>query len=514
MLLPVLYWLSLPPRPRKRVTTAHMLQWQAAVRRLGRRPVRLRKLRFWLLVLALIAVVGAMSGPTVGAVEGPRHLVALVDTSASLGAGTGAATAYDQLQARLRSELDTLPEHIDVRFALCGVGVSVHRGPRAAILATLPAQPSGAGTVDMDLLAAALDDEDTAVWSLTDGMGLHKLPTTGALSLFGEGGPNLAITACTIDDRWPLPDITLRVELRRFGPGTASIAIQIKGAVAEIDPVAVTLKDAGDGSAFGQAEISLRRSTGGWLELWIADAAGVLAGDDRVRVWLPEAPAPDIAVLAGPESGPAIHSAAMALARESGGRVVEPGAERAGFLLVDGGHLKEIPKRAISFGTSFGSRPASSADFAEDSPLVDWDREDQLTRGLDLSELEVQRALRASALPPGKELLHSDTGPLLVVVEQGDTATVHLACQLGDSNLPLLPVFPQLVRRAYARSYGEAAKLRFAPENLLSASESDLRPRARDASERALPVFGRDGNSLVVPLLILALFALVARVYA
>ena len=117
-------------------------------------------------------------------------------------------------------------------------------------------------------------------------------------------------------------------------------------------------------------------------------------------------------------------------------------------------------------------------------------------------------------LPPGKTLISGERGPLMVVVESGDRATVHTAFRMADSNIGLLPAFPQLLRRSLSRAYGEPARPRPEPPRLLSPAESELRHAAGQVRNRPLPEFGRDGSSLAVPVLLLGLLALAVRVYA
>ena len=49
LVLPLLWWLSQPPKPHREVLTPHMQQWQLAMRALRRRPPRGSWLRFVLL---------------------------------------------------------------------------------------------------------------------------------------------------------------------------------------------------------------------------------------------------------------------------------------------------------------------------------------------------------------------------------------------------------------------------------------------------------------------------------
>src|SRR5690606_20995880 len=121
----------------------------------------------------------------------------------------------------------------------------------------------------------------------------------------------------------------------------------------------------------------------------------LLPADDAREVALPPLPAPRIAVLAEQDAGPFAAVAAEALAEEVGGRVVPADTgDEVGLVLVDGGVVAVPPgrARALTFATVLDQDrepepwPAPAG--------IDWAREHPLTRGLDLSELRVERACR------------------------------------------------------------------------------------------------------------------------
>ena len=116
-------------------------------------------------------------------------------------------------------------------------------------------------------------------------------------------------------------------------------------------------------------------------------------------------------------------------------------------------------------------------------------------------------------------LLGGDPGILGVVVDRPESASVHLAFRLGDSNLFKLAAFPQLLRRAFARSFGAEARPQLVGEPLLDAAESDLAGALASgdlraaAPDRDLPVFATPATRLALPLLVLALVLLAVRAY-
>ena len=138
-LLPLLWWLSQPPKPRRVLWTAHLLQWQLAMRALQRRPPRGSWLRFVLLAAATTAVLLAVAGPRRLAGDGAERLVVLLDASASMrarlhGAGDGLVQrerAWDRACAVLRDAFGSVPEHVDVTLLRCGGDLRRRHGPAA-----------------------------------------------------------------------------------------------------------------------------------------------------------------------------------------------------------------------------------------------------------------------------------------------------------------------------------------------------------------------------------------------
>ncbi len=512
LLLPVFYLLARPPRPRGTLLTAHLRQWLKARERLRRQPLRFRWLRFLLLVLAFVAAVLAHAGSRVGGRDGATELVVLVDTSASLQArGPTGRSAWQELRQRLQEQLRAVPAHIPIRVGLCGSELKLHRGPQPQRF--LPATPRGRLGVDMAALAQQLqgqDDGSLAVWSLTDGLGAGTKVTTGAVTVVGAAADNVGIVGVTVDDAWPLAEIGLQVTVKNLGRQAVVCELEPTGAVLPVSSRRLHL-------APGQqqvVEFSLQRAAGGQLRVEVRGHQDPLSLDDRVVIQIPAPPAPEIAIY--PPDNPMLQAAAQALADESGGRVVDSrGAIKAGFLLVDGGQMPSLAPgvRAVTFGTWLRSEPAPK-DAMVLSPLVlDWDRQDPITQGLDLSDLQVQRCLRRGFSLPGRALLRGAQQDLIVVAETAETASVHAAFRLGDSNFALLAAFPQFLRRCYVRAYGRKAQAQVAEGSLLDAAESDLAGDERPAA-RPLPEFQVPATPLAVPLLLLALLLLAIRVYA
>jgi hypothetical protein len=441
--------------------------------------------------------------------------VLLLDTSASMAAADGAdatsTSAFAQATKALEQQLEAVPVHVDLRVGTCGPHLQIWRGPRPELRARLLAlRPSGRNEVDMADLARRLTSPTRAVLTLTDGRA--TVPRDGALRVFGAAAPNLAITACRIDDAWPLPEIVVRVTVQNFGPARAA-AVQVVGAVEPLSARGLSLQ----ADAVQEVEFTARRADGGTLSVQLRGAEGgpwrdALGLDDAVDIAVPPPPRPQIALRSEGPVHPALDAAARTLAAECGGRVVSGDeVEQAGFLLLDGGRLAGVPQgvRMLSFGTALGGDPTPTTG----PSVVDWNRTDPVTAGLDLSELRVDAALRFGD-ELGVALIQGSEGPLGVAIpSRAGACTVHLGFRLGESNLFKLAAFPQLVRRALARAYGPAGAPVIGAGAMLDAVESDLRGSPGPAVDRPLPEFDVPPQRLAVPLLVFALLLLAIRAY-
>ncbi|MEM7198670.1 MAG: VWA domain-containing protein [Planctomycetota bacterium] len=522
LVLPLLLWLARPHRPRHRVATPHLEQWLRARARLGRRPRRFPWLRWLLAAVAATATVGAFAGARYGGRSGPQALAVVVDASASMAARVtpeGEETAFASAVTAVREALAALPPHVRVRVVACSDSVTRLPSDAAMALEQLAQiSPRGAGLVDLSAVGRELDGlaHEVAVWTVTDGLGPTPPAAVGALTLVGSTQDNAGITAVAIEDAWPLPEVQASLTVDNFSGRPGRWMVRARGGVE--DAAAPVELRPGESARVG---LALRRTRGGRLELWLDGTPDGFAVDDRITVQLPEPAAPRIAVLADDETSPGIAAAAAALAAETGGRVLAAAAAgEADYLITDGGILPgpAVHPRSLSFGTRRQDAPLSVADIEPAPTVADWDREDPITRGLDLSELQVQTCLVRDFGGAGATLIRAAHGPLAVLsrdpTSEPAAASVHVAFRLSDSNFALLPAFPQFVRRSFARSFGAGDGAVPGSDSLLSAAESDLRPPSTGRpAERPLPAFGAPSVPLAPGLLLLALAALALRVW-
>jgi hypothetical protein len=509
-LLPLLWWFSLPVRPRQLLATAHLEQWLRARARLRRRRVRWRWLRFLLLAVAFGCVTVAAARPRLPGMRGAERLAVLLDASASMAAvGANGRSAAEEAAAELKARLDSLPASLEVSLAICGREVEVVRGDPASLAARLSTAPRAAGVADLATLAQSLADDRTAVWTLTDALGPTEAPQVGALTLLGAAADNVAITGCRVDDRWPLPDLTVALTMRNCGRTDVRRVLRVEGLSGASDREL----ELPAGRDLG-VDLRLQRGAGGRAVIALTGGSDPLPLDDHVELEVPPAPAPVIAVLRDQEAGPWIDAIARALAEETGGRIAGP-AEPASLVLADGGiyESRAGPWRGITFGTRSENTPLRSEQIVVRPVLVDWERSDPLTSGLDLSELAVTTCLAGDFGGAGRTLIAAEHGPLAVATPEGTQRRVHFSFRLADSNLPRLAAFPQLVRRAFAHAWGGGQQTRVLGGNPLDAAESTLQA-AGSRVARPLPRFAEPGAELAVAFLIGALLLLALRVYS
>ncbi len=403
--------------------------------------------------------------------------------------------------------------------------------------------------------------------------------------------PNTGVIAIRFADRWPEIGLTANATVHNFGSESAAVRVTADGAwslaksaLANPFPEDAVF-DPSVGEPAGKSEVRLAPLAPGEtrelaIELMRSPAGGrarlafasddVFPVDDEAVVVLAPRPAPHVVALGAAEGGPWLATAADAVAAAVDGRVVSdaaavgPGGTASGgssegssaapsFVLLDGGTVGLHPgeRPMLSFGTTFvGGAKLKPQPVDDVRPWIgpeglDWDRDDPLTRGLDLSALLVDLAF-PGVLPSGRPLVWCDEGPLVVVVksapqEPGETgrpvASIHAAFRLGDTNLPLLGAFPRFLRRALLRSFGAgdgpsvvgglvlaprvaavegALAVRIDPTSANSAGAASVDPSAGAkglGSAFDAAAFAAPGRSLAAWLLMAALLCLALRAW-
>lgn len=516
-LIPLLWWLAIPPQPRVSSSTAHLPLWEVALRRLGRRSERFRRLRFWLLALAWSLVSTAAAGPFLPGRVGPDVVAFVLDSSASMGAReSDGRRTLDHAIEGIRQVVPSLPAGVRLRWGYLGPDgeLVVGRGQDADLFAALEGvQPVRGAALDLSRVALELAEgggPGVAAWTWTDGRG-GAVGQSGAVEWVGaEVLPNAGWLHVAVEDAWPLPSIRFEGEFAWSG-GAQRPGVSVEGdALRDVEVEAI------EDLAPNRARVSVRaaRRRGGQVSLRFTAPSGdgawsdALAADDVVPVAIAAQGASRIGVRRGSPGAPSswLGRSADLLAELTDGTVLAAGpGEEVDLLLLEEGLLEAPVPRSCTFGTSFGA-PRSSDDGLP--PVVeDWSRRHPLTAGIDLSELSVRRKAR-TPLPEGEVLILGDEGPLAVACDGPGGRSVHFGFGLEDSNLPYLAAFPQLLRRALTWTAGVETRP-------VEVHRTDVREvqliRGGGATRRGLPDLATPDRSLVGLFLLLALASLAVR---
>ncbi|MEO0481067.1 MAG: hypothetical protein AAF196_16470 [Planctomycetota bacterium] len=519
LVLPLLWLLSLRPKPRRSFQTAHWNVWQRALR-VQTRPPRPR-LRFLLLALAFLAVSLASAGTTIGRREGPSRLIVLVDRSASTGrVASPGNDAMQVLRNRLRDELRDWSGETNLRLVLCGEGVEVEE-TKLDLAFEQPAFTTllQGCEVDLEALAKAGSADSSAAIVVVGDEQTSVPPSAASLRFRSSQTIRRGILSARCEDDWPLSTIRVRLDLfdERIGTNAEEpLTLAVQGAPRQIGVEAFPI----EGDLERGVELTFERGSGGRLRLTLNGEDGFEA-DDWVEFVVPAPPRRRVVALGDSE---AIEDAA-GFVRDLFGLEASEGsvaASGAAVVLADGGRFDSWTPGMLSFGVHTAADTRSVED--GEAFLVDWDREHPLLQGLDLSEMRVRRRLPRDFAPDGAQvLLRGRDGPLLVSWEDDGGRSLHAAFRLEDSNLWRLPAFPRLLRRAVRwLILGQAAPLEPSATGLLNRSESLGFPERRispvsqeDPTEllaAGFPLLPADpGRSLAAPLVVLAILLLGLR---
>ncbi len=438
--------------PRRRVLVSSLLLARAlATRTAQRRRPPPRELLALLLMLCALGVLTAALSTRPAA---PRDVVVLLDTSASMAAGT---------PSRLERARGALAEL-----------VSAHRGAAFTVVTTAPAGVQAAGVTDPQELSERLtrlppSGTDGNVGPLLAGIcaaetqladppllvGLTDSYTATQLAGFGcavrvpdlgVDPANRGITALSANPLGALGRQAVRVSVEPGGPHTVALA-----AVPAAVPAEETSTDPAAPGELG--EISVDGTA--WLELWLPPEHALTArltgddswaADDTAEV-TPAAVPPVRTRLVTDDPGGYL-ATALRLHPRVELDVTPPDAPASApvDLLVLEAAPVALPSapRLVAFGPDAAGAAGLQTGRRIRSPIVTA-AADPLLRHVELEGLHIAegRALQ----PPGdaKALLTSDQGPLIVRGRVGERDVLATGFSLARSDLPLRVGFANLV---------------------------------------------------------------------
>lgn len=469
--IPLLY---LVRRRARAVAVPHLHLWERVLERRGRTP--LRRIRQWLSILLQMlmaaAIILAWAGPSRQAVTTRKVAVAAVfDISLSMGArlsADGEATRLDEAKSLFIEEhLDDLRNVGDLAVFAAGsrvVPVQAFTTERARVTQALERLPRPSGDFDVSALASWVREKkrgsEVHVVVYTDGA------TTGAEALVdldvaivraGVGNENAGIIGVSSQEAGG-GKLRIVTRLAAVGAETTGTII-VMGERGEKAETAATVSR--DAPLDVTVELTLEEDEETWIEVrWQPDGADLLAADDVA--WLRRPPRQRLSLLVVAEEVDPYLSRALAalpeLVDRAAASVVEPTSWRRAtegrdvIVLCDLEEKRPLPPgRYLLLGTSAPGLPLSWERATGDIEIGDAKQGESILRGLDLRDLNIDRARPVKVQAGATALLESSVGPLVVRGRQGDELRfVHTAFEVSERNTSfvLLPAWPLFLKDA------------------------------------------------------------------
>ena len=482
---------------RRPTTPVASLQMWSALARDREANTLWQRLRFSALLLlqllVLLLLILALARPWVQSPAGVGHnVVLIIDVSASMAATdaehTGRRTRLQAAQDHARGIVDNLPEGGTATLIASDVHATIlvpttsDRSRLRRAIDELTVQPTGTDMLEAFKLASALaaGHPHTVVWVLSDGafppVGQLVEPVQGEVRFvsFGTGKANQGITALSLRQQAGAVSLfvqiansgtqttTRRLDLIvddapwnartvRIGPTTSAELVVdnvpigarvIHARLAGVDALPLDDEAWAINRASVPANVLLVTKGNRFLELALSllptvALYKVAPADYHPQVTIEGAP-PDLTVFDAGLPASAMHTLPtgnlLLFAPPAGNPLIQ----------VQGVITQPAPLA-----------PASTADLAPASPPnrsaegmsgQDPGQREPLLRFVDLSSLHIARSMRLQVPAWGREVLSSDKGPLIIAGEESGRKVCVVAFDLHDTDLPVQPAFPLLMR--------------------------------------------------------------------
>lgn len=465
------------------------------------------------LVLAGLAMaVVALVRPTVGG-RAPERVIAVLDTSASMGARDGGATRLAHAADELAALADRLGPRDQLALVTTGAGAVVEVPPttshasvalRARALAAAGAHGDNGGDELALRLADALcrDPAHARVVVLSDGAGLTVAPGRCRRDrvTIGRDAANVGISALSarLVDGLGAPDVHLAVTSSAAEARRVQVTLTADERVVDI----VTLEVPPHGTAERTLRVIVEGGDrlaaaldGAGREGETAAAADALADDDRASIALPDAG--PVAVLLVTSRPASLLGAALRVHPRAALTVAAPGALPAGpfdLVLLEDAPAAPLPASAhvVAFGLVPAGAPLAFGAAADERGVVRWDFDATWFRYVDLRDLFLTSAKLVSG---GRPIIDSASGPLAAIAPWDGRELIVTGFGVGDSDLGLRAAFPNLVAN-FIDWAGPRAGPRAPSTGVLAAAESDLTPRPPAIAAASPGVAGGGGLGL------------------
>ncbi len=426
----------------------HFELWRRAGAEAGRREkgaLLLRRVGAAAAGLAFLASILAAAGLRIVRPGGGRYALVL-DVSASTRArGEEGGSRLERLKAEAARWVERRPAADRLAVVASGiepVWIAAESLDRTATLGALSrAEPEdAAGRPSLSLAEASRQGFVPVLF--TDG-GADAREAEGWAARFVLDGPcpNAGFTGFELADDGLRPEVLARFAVRDSG---GSARTKRAEAVREGGAVGSTEVRLAPG-ATAEGEVRLPRRRGGILRLRLEPGDGFPL-DDEVGADVAEAPAGPVALTPEAARHPALFALGTLLAEEAGLPLVERGESpgQPPCLSIAGDEVLDSargPGAWLLFGTRLGGVLTGAGPAPEPATAP------SLLAGLPLDTLLVAGTFPAPA--GARTLAASAKGPLLYEMALDGTRILGSTFSLEDSNLPLLPAFPVLARRAF-----------------------------------------------------------------
>lgn len=465
-LVPVVL-LHLHLRRRRPVVVASVMLWRRlGVARVGARGFRRVRdtLAMVLVALGVTGFVAALAGPVTGAAAGaPRHLVVVLDGSASMNATTDDggsrfehARRAAQAAVRRRGPSDPVTVWLATDRPHVALSPSISESEiRDVLAAAQPTlEPGGlAATLALARLARQDSQEAVDVLVLTDEVGAASLTAREDRIRFGDGwtvavAPSGAVADAELAQAEPDADdgTLLRVTaLSRIGGDVPRTLVTRVGGV-EVDRQEVAFRD-----GRSSHEVRVPAPQADAVVEFVLEPPDSLAENDAARLWMSAGRRLAVAVTArsGTPSAFLVDALAAAEGLVDPARtvLVAPGAPPsvlagADVVVADGAAGASLPVHVprLEFRGEGGREVEAPALWATgDHPVL---------AGVDLGPLRIGRAVVLVPDAADTVLVATAAGPVAVAGERGGVRHVVLGFRPDATTLPLEAAFPVLVRNA------------------------------------------------------------------
>ncbi len=450
LLLPLLFWK--PRRSFRPLETDRLALWQKALERMGGGRGRSHFFPRLLNSLIFVTLVVAAAGPKRPERPGVKKLWQVLDASPSMAVRTGPgesrwSSARARSQAlRRRGGQPTVPSR---SFRLQGSLILPMGDTHSSEPGLLPARPLAL------LPFAAQAGAETAVVFWGDGAGPSPWPKEEGSRLFFGGAAvgrveNQGFRSARVEDPWPDKDVLLFFSLVKED---SSPTLRMRRGVGpwEVLPLSLPKKS-------GIYPLRIPRGSGGPLEI-------ALSGEDPFQrdqhLVLMLRPPPDLRVTAVPPDKAQL--LARFLRERCGLSSAPPSPSTVQVQIRSGGNLLAAPpsgqvdpaSRVQKKGVllCLGTQVAEGQRLVAVRGAIEWNRNDPLLKGLDLSGFVPKQVLRGD-LPAGfRVLARLGKDPLLVVHER--RRLLAFLGTLPHEGLFRQPFFPILCLRFLGQVLGQ-----------------------------------------------------------